>query len=82
MYLEIGVPQIMLYLDEETERLMRQVAEREGLPYSRWVAGLIRAAARNRWPEEFLQLSGSFSDAPLAEETRAFDTPDLPREAW
>jgi hypothetical protein len=74
--------QVMMYLDEETEQVMRRAAERAGLPYSRWVAGLIRAAARETWPKEFLELAGSVPDAPLAEEIRAADAPDLPRESW
>jgi len=76
------MPQVMIYLDEETERVMRRVAEQEGLPYSRWVAGLIREAARDTWPEDFLKLAGAFPDAPLAEEIRATDSPDLPRTPW
>lgn len=74
--------QIVMYLDEETERVMRKAAETTGLPYSRWVAGLIRAAARNFWPEEFLKLAGSIPDASLAKEIRAADGPNLPRTAW
>jgi hypothetical protein len=76
------VSQVMVYLDDETEQVMRRAAERAGLPYSRWIAGLIRAAARETWPEDFLALSGSLPDAPLAEEIRASDTPDLPRSPW
>jgi hypothetical protein len=72
----------MLYLDEETEQLMRKAAERAGLPYSRWVAGLIRRSARETWPEDFLSLIGSFPDAPLTEDIRAADAPDLPRTPW
>ena len=71
-----------MYLDEETEQAMRRAAERAGLPYSRWVAGLIRAAARETWPEDFLSLSGSLPDAPLANDIRATDLPDLLRTPW
>jgi len=74
--------QVMVYLDEETEQVMRKAAQRAGLPYSRWVAGLIRAAARETWPEDFLKLAGSLPDAPLAEDIRATDAPDLPRDPW
>ncbi len=74
------MPQVMLYLDEETEVAMRKAAERAGLPYSRWVAGLIRTAARDAWPADFLALAGSLPDAPLADEIRATDSSDLPRE--
>jgi hypothetical protein len=65
------MPQMTIYLDEKTERIMRKLAKRKGLSYSRWVAGLIRDAARNTWPEDFLKLAGAFPDAPLADEIRA-----------
>ena len=45
------MPQVTLYLDEETERLMREHAKAAGLPYSRWVALLIRGKARPQWPQ-------------------------------
>jgi hypothetical protein len=72
----------MLYLDEQTERAMRVAAQRAGLPYSRWVANLILAAARDSWPDDFLALSGSVPDAPLTEDIRAGEAPDLPRVLW
>jgi len=74
--------QVMVYLDADTEQAMRTAAERAGLPYSRWVAGLIRAAARETWPEEFLKLAGSLPEAPLTQDIRAADVPDLPRVPW
>lgn len=74
--------QVMVYLDEVTEQAMRKAAARAGLPYSRWVAGLIRTAARQTWPEEFLKLSGTLPEAPLVEAIRATDAPDLPRDPW
>jgi hypothetical protein len=72
----------MIYLDEDTERVMRKAAERAGLPYSRWIAGLIHDAARQTWPPEFLALAGSAADAPLTDDIRNTDVPDLPREPW
>jgi hypothetical protein len=74
--------QVTLYLDEETEQAMRKAAACAGLPYSRWVAGLIRAAARETWPEDFLRLSGSLPDAPFAKDIQATEVPDLPRTPW
>ncbi len=71
-----------MYLDEETEQVMRKAAEQAGLPYSRWVAGLIRSAARQSWPPAFLDLAGSLPDAPLEQEIRATDQADLPRRGW
>jgi hypothetical protein len=76
------MPQVMIYLDEETEKTMRRVAEEAGLPYSRWVAGLIKSAARSAWPADFLELAGSLPDAPLSAEIRSTDASDLPRKPW
>lgn len=74
--------QVMIYLDDETESAMRKAAERAGLPYSRWVAGLIRAAARQTWPADFLALAGSVPDAPLTEDIRKTEASELDREPW
>jgi hypothetical protein len=73
------MPQVMIYLDEETEKTLRRLAAEAGLPYSRWVAGLIQSAARSNWPADFLTLAGSLPDAPLAADIRATDAADLPR---
>jgi hypothetical protein len=72
----------MIYLDDETEKTMRKAAETAGLPYSRWVAGLIQRAANSVWPTEFLNLAGSIPDAPLSAEIRAADAQDIPRVRW
>lgn len=64
------MPQITLYLDDETERLMREHAKAVGLPYSKWVALLIREKARTEWPDAVRQAAGRFADFPLAEQAR------------
>ena len=65
------MPQVTLYLDNDTERLMREHAKAAGLPYSRWVATLIREKARTQWPEAVRQAAGQFPDFPLAEQALA-----------
>lgn len=79
IYRGAAVPKVMLYLDDDVNRAMRRAAVRAGLPYSRWVAGLIRQAARTDWPDSFLALAGAFPDAPLVKDIRADEGPDLPR---
>ena len=64
------MPQVTLYLDEETERLMREHAKAAGLPYSKWVALLIRGKARPQWPQAAREAAGRFPDFPLAESAR------------
>lgn len=82
IYLVIGMAQITLYLDEDTTRLMREQARAAGLPYSRWVAQLIRAQSATDWPPDVLASFGAFPDAPLPDELRTTDVPDRPRIDW
>ena len=74
--------QVTLYLDEETTRLMREQARAAGLPYSRWVAQLIRAQSATDWPPDVLASFGAFPDASLPDELRKTDVPDRPRIDW
>jgi hypothetical protein len=76
------MPQITLYLDEPTVKLMREQAQAAGIPYSRWVADLIRQSVITRWPAEVLSSFGAFPEMPLAESLRVADSPDLARESW
>ena len=67
--------QLTLYLDDETEALMRERAKAAGLSNSRWVAELIRRNAVVDWPVPLAELAGSFPDFPLRE-----DAPSLPAD--
>ena len=49
------MPQVTLYLDEDTDTKARAAAA-AGVSYSRWVSDLIRARARDEWPEQILSL--------------------------
>lgn len=71
------MPQITLYLDEETDAKARAAAHAAGTSYSKWVAELIRSRTRDEWPEMLRKLAGSRPDFPL----RATDgeTVDVPR---
>ena len=76
------MPRITLYLDDQTEKLMRERAAAARMPFSRWVAHLIRAQAGSSWSLQVTRLLGAFPDMPLVEDLRALDVPDLPREPW
>ncbi len=73
------MPQITLYLDAETERLMRARARAAGLPYSRWIAQLIRLQAASEWPEDVVALAGRFPDFPTSESARSLLGADVDR---
>jgi hypothetical protein len=71
--------QITLYLDDATQALVEQAALANGVSKSRWVADIIRKYAAHEWPQECLDLAGSFPDFPLREEGSSPATADVPR---
>lgn len=62
--------QVTLYLDEDTERLLKQSAQRAGLSQSRWVAEVIRRSAAPEWPASLREALGGWRDFPAAETLR------------
>jgi hypothetical protein len=71
--------QITLYIDDATQKRLREVAAQRKISQSQFVAELIRKATASQWPPEVLALAGSVPDFPLAEELRAGLPPDVPR---
>lgn len=74
--------QVTLYIDDATQKRLREAAAVRKVSQSQFVADLIRKATVNEWPPEVLALAGSIPDFPLAEELRAGLPPDLPRPEW
>jgi hypothetical protein len=72
---------ISLYLDRETESIVRKAAKHAHQSMSKWIAGVIRRAAQSDWPEDVRKAAGSWNDAPLAEELRSNHGEDIRREA-
>jgi hypothetical protein len=72
--------QITLYLEDETARKLKSVAESSGKSVSSLVAGLIRRKISDHWPENITRLAGAWSDIPDAEQIRSGQPKDLPRE--
>ena len=75
------MPQVTLYVDEETDRKMRKAARAAGVSRSRWAAEAIRKKLGTEWPESFLKLAGAWRDFPSAEELRKSAGRDTPRES-
>lgn len=59
------MPQVTLYIDEETDAKARAAAEAAGVSYSRWVTDIIRSRTRDQWPNSLRRLAGSVQDFPL-----------------
>jgi hypothetical protein len=73
------MPQVTLYLDDETDALARASAAAAGLSYSRWLGELIRSSSD--WPPEIRRLVGSAPDFPLREDLGETKGVDIPRVA-
>lgn len=74
------MPQVTLYIDEETDAKARAAAESAGVSYSRWVADLIRSRTRDEWPDSVRRLAGSVPDFPLRTTDDATDIARVPFE--
>jgi hypothetical protein len=72
------MPQVTLYIDEETDAKARAAAEAAGVSYSRWVADLIRSRTRDEWPDSIRRLAGSVPDFPLRAIDEAIDIARVP----
>lgn len=74
--------QLTLYLDEDTERLLKRAAREAGVSQSRWVAEVIRRAAAPQWPEAVCASLGSWEDFPETDRLRAATGADVARESF
>jgi len=73
--------QITIYLDDNSERRLKRAAQSEGVPVSRWIAGLVEREIRAEWPHSVRELAGAWDrDFPDGEQIRAGDPEDSPRE--
>ncbi len=72
--------QLTLQLDEETASLLEAAARSAGKSLSRWVIELLEQRVRQQWPPSVASLAGAWKDLPEAEELRAGEGMDTPRE--
>jgi len=71
---------ITLYLDNQTESIVRSAAKQAHVSMSKWIAGAVQRAAHGAWPEEARKAAGSWKDAPLADRLRSSLGADSRRE--
>lgn len=65
------MPQVTIYLDDDTEARMRAAAQAEGIPVSRWIARLVQERTRTEWPAHVRDLAGAWPDLPASFGTRS-----------
>ncbi len=58
-----SMPQLTIYLDAESERIIGLAARRESLSLSRWARDkLVLAAGAPAWPDDYASVIGSIAD--------------------
>ncbi len=75
------MPQLSLYLDEKTLKMVQQAAKLSRISVSKWVANQLKAQLHNEWPQEYFKLFGSIADPSFDEPEPMTTADDVPREA-
>lgn len=74
--------QVTIYLDNEIENKMKTAAKTSHLSVSKWIAEIIKEKISTEWPQDVVNLAGSWKDDfPTLEEIRASQAVDSGREA-
>ena len=74
------MPQLSLYFDKPTLKLVDQAAKKSNTSLSRWVRQAVMESLNNEWPKGYFDLCGSVNDAlfDVPEETEVINS--TPRE--
>jgi hypothetical protein len=73
------MPQLTLYLDNETEKKIKAAAKRAGSSVSSWVTEKLRKAIQDDWPEDYFDILGSLSKVRIARPGELNFDDDAPR---
>lgn len=63
------MPQLSLYLDKPTLKLVNQVATQSNTSMSKWVRQAVMESLNNEWPKGYFDICGSITDT-------SFDVPE------
>lgn len=72
--------QITIYLDQNTEMMMRKFVKKMGSSLSQWLTGLIKKELVSLWPESVKKLAGACPNFPSVQEIRNTFGADVKRE--
>ena len=72
--------QVTIYLEKELETQMRRAAKSGNLSQSKWISNLIKERLADEWPDSVKKLAGAWQDFPTADDIRAHQEDDIPRE--
>lgn len=76
------MPQISLYIDENTLEKIGEIAKNENLSISKWVGNNIKSLIKNRYPEDFFSLFGAINDDSFQRPEELDDDNDHIRESF
>jgi PHD/YefM family antitoxin component YafN of YafNO toxin-antitoxin module len=71
------MPQISLYIDEETLKKIEKAAKKEHISISKWVGNNIRRSFKSEYPENYFDLYGSVKNETMVAEDRAVYNPGV-----
>lgn len=74
--------QVTLQLEDEIANRLKEAAKAAGLSESQWVEEMVRCGTMMAWRESVQKLAGSWKDFPEAEDLRAGQGTDVPREPF
>lgn len=74
------MPQLSLYIDEETLERLKRAAALEKVSLSKYVSRRIRQSVTDSWPPNYGALFGAIDDESFAAERTAGFADDTPRE--
>ena len=74
------MPQLSLYIDEETLAEIRTAAKTEKISVSKYVTGKLRDSLHESWPEHYDELFGSIEDDTFTLKRAAEFRDDTSRE--
>jgi hypothetical protein len=74
------MPQISLYVDEDTLKQVEKRAKQDNISVSKWVGKSIKKSIKEEYPERFLKLCGILGDEPFEIPPQGKFEDDLPRE--
>jgi len=73
--------QVTIYLDNETENIMKKAAKSSHISVSKWITRIIKEKITTEWPQDVIKLAGSWKkDFPTLEEIRLSAGQDSRRE--
>jgi hypothetical protein len=74
------MPQISLYIDEDTLEKIGQMAKAENISISKWVGNNIRFLIKNQYPKNFFSLFGAIQDETFQKPEELDPTLDSERD--